>query len=106
MKTEEKLAILGVLNVVDWLLTLHAVSIGATELNPLIAEFVDEPLKFTAIKLGVGSGAVLAASVMAPRIEPGTTKQIAEFLINVLLVAYAAITVSNVVQLIYYYMTH
>lgn len=103
MKLESKLLTLAILNVVDWILTMHAIQLGAIEQNPLLEQVVKDPYKFTAIKLGGGLGAIAIGAAVAPTLK-GDARTAANFLVTVVLILYLFITVSNVIQLVSYYM--
>jgi len=103
VKLEDKLFLLVVLNLFDYYLTLHAVELGATELNPLVAKFVDDPVKFSIVKLAIPTAALFSGIVVSPRIEPNY-RNIVNVLINAILILYAAIVTMNAIQLVAYYM--
>lgn len=97
------LAVLGVLNAVDWALTLYALELGAYEQNPLLEPFCDDPFKYTAVKLGLGSGAVAVGIPISKNLK-GNAKALAEILISTAIILYVFVVVSNTIKLVSYLM--
>lgn len=103
MRLSDKLFLIALLNVLDFYLTLHAVELGATEINPLMAKFVDDPVKFSIVKLAVPTTALLAGIVVSPRIEPDYRSLVNAF-VNAILILYVVIVTLNAIQLAAYYL--
>lgn len=97
------LTLLGILNSVDWALTMYALKLGAYEQNPILEPFTENPLKFTAAKLGLGNGAATVGLLISQELK-GDVKTLTQLMITAVLTVYVFVIVSNLMQLISYFM--
>lgn len=72
------LLLLLVLNFLDYVMTIMAISVGGIERNPLSKNLIDEGL-FTEVKLGLGTAVILTTAVLAyifeNRVKDGVMKK-------------------------------
>ena len=97
------LTLLAALNSIDWVLTMYALKHGACEQNPMLRPFTEDPAKFTSVKLFLGNGAVAAGLMTSQNLE-GDAKTLSQLVVTTLLVIYVFVIVSNLMQLISYFM--
>jgi len=102
VKLEDKLMAIVLLNILDWYMTLHAIELGATELNPLMARLVEDPVKFSVVKLAIPTTALFAGAIVSPRIS--SYREVAEVVVNAILILYVVIVTLNAIQLAAYYL--
>jgi len=97
------LTLLSILNSIDWALTMYALKLGAYEQNPILEPFTEDPLKFTAVKLGLGNGAASVGLLFSQELK-GEAEKLTQLMITTVLTVYVFVIMSNLMQLISFFM--